>query len=944
MTAASSTRWISSSQRAPCPICGRSKDGSCSINADGGLLSCHYGASHHPPAGMKPGDVIDGHDGQQYAFTGDSKDGRTAMFTPNKPRDSARSKVVSIRRKPAPAAPAPATPAPLPAKIRLARLSEPAAASSSPYSYSDTQRVLRIDAADGSKTFRCEHLVNGKWTRGAGPDPWPAWHEAEAIEHGVRAWVIDGEGEKVAGICRTGGAVAITQPGHAHRPEQIQPRYERLERAAVLGVVFLVDNDKQGEARARQAAEAAAAAGLPFMAVRAAAVWDGLPAGGSIDDVEGDPVELVADIERYANSLLQAGKQPQEQQPDVVEDLEPGEDSGDAAESHLLTAEARDLLARIDALAACKADPHPGSGGRDTKAIWWRVGAALHHTDEALVDDWIEWCRPLAEFNEDALRCSWPNYRRKRWEKGHPITIGTLQKLAGNKSAQGKAKSNARKLSHSKAMKCMERCIEVQAKGERNSLRRRARLLKAAHDLKLQRYIKAQDIAQRVLEAKDGAAGNRFKALSAADRAAMPRPVLRWLLPGLIPANDMTIIGGRPKVGKTRLAVAIAAAVLRGESMLDLPAPSAAVPVVLVTDDQSDGDSADMLEAVGMWNHPRLFWSQSFRLTEENIDALLDAIKANPGALVIIDSLRSIGRSLQHGENDPEIGAVLYDLKQAVMDAGGTLLLIHHCNKAMDLVGVEALSGHNAISGAANTVLTMHYLPGVNNQPNKAIPDRRLVREGRSGEGFDLVITRDGSSFRKVGDMEKWQQQTQQAQKLEKLTPLQQRVSEALVDDGGWMTRRQVCEAVGVEWTERGRNGEPRKVGDALTRLVELRAAESTRSGTESTYRCTCGAQETTVTTVPTSDTNGSQCHGVDRDNRDKEEPLDGCHGCHEMDRDTENAGPDSLARLSRLSRPPSASEAQPPLAPFAPAPVGSGSDVEADGDDPHWPPRSAEP
>jgi hypothetical protein len=32
----------------------------------------------------------------------------------------------------------------------------------------------------------------------------------------------------------------------------------------------------------------------------------------------------------------------------------------------------------------------------------------------------------------------------------------------------------------------------------------------------------------------------------------------------------------------------------------------------------------------------------------------------------------------------------------------------------------------------------------------------------------------------------------------------------------------------------------------------------------------------------------------------------------------------------------------QPPLAPFAPAPVGSGSDVEADGDDPHWRPRSA--
>ncbi len=535
--------------------------------------------------------------------------------------------------------------------------------------------------------------------------------------------------------------------------------------------------------------------------------------------------------------------------------------------------------------------------------------------------------------------------RSERSIPPHPHEAPHEQQQSAGKQQQSTIRRswedrNRRKLSHSRAMECMERCIEVQAKGERNSLRRRARLSKAAHDLQLQRYIKAQDIAQRVLEAKDGAAGNTFRALSAADRAAMPKPVLRWLLPGLIPANDMTIIGGRPKVGKTRLAVAIAAAVLRGESVLDLPPPSEARPVVLVTDDQSDGDSADMLEAVGMWNHPRLFWSKSFRLTEENIDALLDAIKANPGALVIIDSLRSIGRSLQHGENDPEIGAVLYDLKQAVMDAGGTLLLIHHCNKAMDLVGVEALSGHNAISGAANTVLTMHYLPGVNNQPNKAIPDRRLVREGRSGEGFDLVITRDGSSFRKVGGMDEWQQQAQQAQKLEKLMPLQQQALDALKESGEWLTRRQVCEAVGVKWTERGRQGKPRQVGDALTRLVELRAAESTRAGTEATYRTTCGAQETTVTTVPISDAKGSQCHGADRDNRDNDEPPEGWHGCHETGRDTESAGPDSVARLSRLSRPPRALEAQPELLPISPALIGPGADAMDDDDDPHWGPR----
>jgi hypothetical protein len=426
----------------------------------------------------------------------------------------------------------------------------------------------------------------------------------------------------------------------------------------------------------------------------------------------------------------------------------------------------------------------------------------------------------------------------------------------------------ARPMSHSKAMACFDRCVEVQAQRERNSLRRRARLLKAAKDLGLAAYINRQEIGQKVLEAKARCNGEAFKPLTAADRAAMPKPVVRWLVRGLIPANDLTIIGGRPKVGKTRVAVAIVAAVLSGEPFLEFPVAASTPPVLLVTDDQSAGDTAEMLTALGIWTHPRLVTSDNFRLTEPDLDALLEAIKANPGALVVIDSLRSIGRSLQHGENDPEIGATLYDLKQSVIDAGGTLLLIHHCNKAADLVGVEALSGHGAISGAANTVITLHHCPNDKGLPDKINPQRRLFSEGRSGECCDLVIDRAASgSFRQVSTFEHWQQQLSEAkknQKPEQLTTLQQQVVEALEDSGEWMTRRQVCDAIGVAWTERGRTGEPKNVGRALTRLVELEAAESQRAGVESTFRisfCTQNEVVPMVTVVPPSNANGSQWH-----------------------------------------------------------------------------------
>ena len=257
--------------------------------------------------------------------------------------------------------------------------------------------------------------------------------------------------------------------------------------------------------------------------------------------------------------------------------------------------------------------------------------------------------------------------------------------------------------------------------------------------------------------------------------------------------------------------------------------------MVLVTDDQSDGDTASMLESVELWDNPNLIWSRNFRISETDLDKLLETIKANPGALVIIDSLRSISRSMQKGENDPEIGAVLYDLKQAVIDAGGTLLLIHHCNKAADLVGVEALSGHNAIAGAANTVLTLHYLLGENNQPNKNIPERQLFREARSGDGLDLVITRDGNSFRSLGSMDAYKEQAQEQKQLSKLSGLQHQVLDVVA--GEWMTRRQVCEELKIEWSNRGQNKESRQVARALDRLVESGKIESIRTGLESSYR-----------------------------------------------------------------------------------------------------------
>lgn len=159
-----------------------------------------------------------------------------------------------------------------------------------------------------------------------------------------------------------------------------------------------------------------------------------------------------------------------------------------------------------------------------------------------------------------------------------------------------------------------------------------------------------------------------------------------------VPKGDLTIVGGPPKVGKTNFAVDMARAIARGESWLTFASAKPAY-VILITDDQADGDSAKQMDRLKLWDEPNLSWSRKIRLNERQLDLLLDEIKQHPGCVVVLDSLRSATRSLGCDENSPELGLVLYDVKAAVIDAGGSLILVHHGHKGQGSTGGEALSG-----------------------------------------------------------------------------------------------------------------------------------------------------------------------------------------------------------------------------------------------------------
>ena len=303
------------------------------------------------------------------------------------------------------------------------------------------------------------------------------------------------------------------------------------------------------------------------------------------------------------------------------------------------------------------------------------------------------------------------------------------------------------------------RCVREQ----RNSLRRNVYLRDVLDKLKLKSRFKDKDLNELVLAAQSQKSGEVFKPLTAEDRRKMAIPKVEWLVPDCIPAGDLTIICGRAKVGKTILVMDLVRCLLRGEQFLGFEA-GGKHKVLLITDDQGDGDTALMLQRQGIWDHDNLIWTSKFRVTEEQLDHMLQVIKQNPGLVVVIDSLRSTTRALDCTESDSSLGLVLYDLKQAVVDAGGSMVLIHHANKTPDAIGMEAMSGHNSIAGAANGVLSLSYLTKKDGKAlQKNIPDRRLVREARSGPPCDLVVTiGEQGRFRSVGSFEEIEERAAQ--------------------------------------------------------------------------------------------------------------------------------------------------------------------------------------
>lgn len=334
-----------------------------------------------------------------------------------------------------------------------------------------------------------------------------------------------------------------------------------------------------------------------------------------------------------------------------------------------------------------------------------------------------------------------------------------------------------------------------------------------------------------------------------------------WAVDGLF-RHGLNLLVGQPGAGKSRLASASIAAWLRGDRTwlgLDMPCE---LPVeqrhsLIVGTDQPLEDWSLTLAPVGLAQRRSLTEVQVHsRLTLHGLEAgtKLDVdglalirrwCDEHPGGVVLVDSLAAC---LPPGidEDKPAAARPILALQEALGSCWG--LITHHSRKGAGRdgnLGVGAGRGSSAIDGAVSRVVGLGLIHKMENgqmQPQESDPRRELLSTKRGGPTLHLVVRSDGNGYwSNEGSAEDLKQQERAERLRASLTDAQADALAVLEDAPGWLTGRQVAEALlapGEEYDARGSHAAScRKV---LNRLDVLGFLDTGKAGRDRIYRARC--------------------------------------------------------------------------------------------------------
>lgn len=177
--------------------------------------------------------------------------------------------------------------------------------------------------------------------------------------------------------------------------------------------------------------------------------------------------------------------------------------------------------------------------------------------------------------------------------------------------------------------------------------------------------------------------------------AAAPDYV-EWLVPDLLPANELIMLAAGPRAGKSLLSMLLAKSVATGESFLDRPVTQGAVLYVRCEDAPVKIKQRQL--AQGWAEDIPVYWLDRFKLSQTtHLRELAEELDVR---LIVLDTLSRI-RDDGTTESSAEMSRVLEPLQEMAEDLNCSIVLVHHTGK-VSIDNANSIDVFDTIRGSSS--------------------------------------------------------------------------------------------------------------------------------------------------------------------------------------------------------------------------------------------------
>jgi hypothetical protein len=223
--------------------------------------------------------------------------------------------------------------------------------------------------------------------------------------------------------------------------------------------------------------------------------------------------------------------------------------------------------------------------------------------------------------------------------------------------------------------------------------------------------------------------------ITAKELQGTPFPPVSWVVHDLVP-EGLTLLAGKPKLGKSWLALQIGLGVATGGEVLSRPVERGTVLYAAMEDNYRRlksrlGKCAGQLAA---WPEDLLLTTEWPRLDAGGLEAIDGWLGSHPLArLVILDTLATVRPAGKASDSQYTADyAALRGLHALANSTGVGIVCIHHVRKADADDPFDTVSGSTGLTGAADATLVL-----------STTPDGRVLY----GRGRDLAEFESAVSF-----------------------------------------------------------------------------------------------------------------------------------------------------------------------------------------------------